>query len=69
MATDAQIRAKKKWSAKNKDKNRIYRYRSYARKFIRDVATDDDLKELQQLIEDRLNKQAIVDWLPSFIVG
>ena len=56
MATDAQIRAKKKWSAKNKDKNRIYRYRSYARKFIRDVATDDDLKELQQLIEDRLNK-------------
>lgn len=47
--------AKKKWDDKNKDKNRIYRYRSYARKFIRDLATDDDLKELGELIHKRLN--------------
>lgn len=43
------------WDDKNKDKNRIYRYRSYARKFIRDLATDDDLKELDELIHKRLN--------------
>ena len=54
MVSEAQQRAKKKWDDKNKDKNRIYRYRSYARKFIRDFATDDDLKELQELIDKRL---------------
>lgn len=55
MVTEAEKRAKKKWDSKNKDKNRIYRYRSYARKFIRDLATEDDLKELQELIHKRLN--------------
>ncbi|MFQ9705860.1 MAG: hypothetical protein ACLRX6_02050 [Limosilactobacillus pontis] len=55
MVTEAEKRAKKKWDAKNKDKNRIYRYRSYARKFVRDLATEDDLKELQELINKRLS--------------
>lgn len=55
MTTDAQKRAKAKWSAKNKDKNRVYRYRSYARKFVRDIATEDDLKELRKMIDDRLS--------------
>ena len=55
MVSEAQQRAKKKWDDKNKDKNRIYRYRSYARKFVRDLATEDDLKELRKLIEDRLD--------------
>ncbi|MCC4396339.1 hypothetical protein LMC00_10365 [Limosilactobacillus reuteri] len=55
MVSEAQQRAKKKWDDKNKDKNRIYRYRSYARKFIRDLATGDDLKELDKLIHKRLN--------------
>ena len=55
MVSEAEKRAKKKWDGKNKDKNRVYRYRSYARKFIRDLATDDDLKELQELIHKRLN--------------
>lgn len=55
MVTKAEKRAKKKWDAKNKDKNRIYRYRSYARKFVRDLATEDDLKELQELINKRLS--------------
>ena len=55
MVSEAQQRAKKKWDDKNKYKNRIYRYRSYARKFIRDLATDDDLKELDELIHKRLN--------------
>jgi len=55
MVSESQLKANKKWNDKNKDKQRIYRYRSYARKFIRDLADDDDLKELQELIRKRLN--------------
>ena len=53
--SEAQQRAKKKWDSKNKDKNRVYRYRSYARKFIKDIATEDDLKELRKMVDERLN--------------
>ena len=56
MVSDAQKRAKQKWDSKNKDKNRVYRYRSYARKFIRDLATDDDLRELQKMIGKRFSE-------------
>ena len=49
--TEAQNRATKKWGDKNKDKQRIYRYRSYARKYVRDIATLDDVKELSQMID------------------
>ena len=55
MVSEAQLKANKRWNDKNKDKQRIYRYRSYARKFIRDLADDDDLKELQEMIQERLN--------------
>lgn len=53
--SEAQLKANKKWNDKNKDKRRVYRYRSYARKFIRDLANEDDLKELQAMIQERLN--------------
>ena len=56
MVSDSQKRAKQKWDSNNKEKNRIYRYRSYARKFVRDLATDDDLRELQKMISERLEK-------------
>ena len=55
MVSDAQLKANKKWNDKNKDKQRIYRYRSYARKFVRDLATADDLKELRKMIDEKLN--------------
>ena len=55
MVSDAQKRAKKKWDDKNKEKNRIYRYRSYAKKFVREIASDDDLKELRKMIDEKLN--------------
>lgn len=55
MVSEAQLKANKRWNDKNKDKQRIYRYRSYARKFIRDLADNDDLKELQEMIQERLN--------------
>lgn len=53
MKTKAEIKANQKWKAANKDKQRLYRYRSYARKFIRDMATKEDLEELKGLIHDR----------------
>ena len=55
MVSEAQQRAKKKWDDKNKDKNRIYRYRSYARKYVRDIASQDDLLELRKMIDEKLN--------------
>ena len=55
MVSEAQKRAKQKWD-NNKEENRIYRYRSYARKFIRDLATDDGLRELQKMIAERLGE-------------
>lgn len=51
--SEARLKANKKWTEKNKDKQRIYQYRSYTRKFIREMATEDDLIELKQLIEER----------------
>ena len=53
MKTNAEIKANQKWKAANKDKQRLYRYRSYARKFIRDMSTTEDLEELKGLIHDR----------------
>lgn len=53
MKTKAEIKANRKWKAANKDKQRLYRYRSYARKFIRDMSSKEDLKELKGLIRDR----------------
>ena len=55
MISEAQKKAKRKWDSKNKDKNRIYRYRSYARKFVRDIASQDDLLELRKMIDEKLN--------------
>lgn len=51
----AKLKANKKWAEKNKDKQRLYLYRSHAKKFIREIATDDDLKELRKMIDERLN--------------
>ena len=55
MVSEAQLRANKKWSEKNKDKERIYRYRSDALNFVRVLATADDLKELRKMIDEKLN--------------
>lgn len=56
MVSEAQRRANKKWNDKHKEENRIYRYRSYARKYVKDIASKEDLEELQQLINDRMKK-------------
>ena len=55
MVSEAQLKANKKWNDKNKDKQRVYWYRSYARKYVRDIASQDDLLELRKMIDEKLN--------------
>lgn len=52
--SDAKKKANKKWNDKNKDKTKIYRYRSSAKKYVRDLASKDDLLELKAMIDERL---------------
>ncbi|RGK46554.1 hypothetical protein DXD09_06045 [Ligilactobacillus ruminis] len=56
MTSEAQKRANEKWKAANKEKQKIYRYRSQAKKFINEFASQDDLFELRKMIDDKLNK-------------
>lgn len=42
--------ADKKWARANKDHKRYLNYRSTARVFIRELATEEDLAELKGLI-------------------
>ena len=54
--SEAQARATKKYQEKNKEQQRIYRYRSYARKYVRDIATLEDLEELSRMINERIKE-------------
>lgn len=54
--TSAQTEANKRWRAKNREKARYLRGRSESRSFIRNRATEEDLKELEDLIAERMDK-------------
>ncbi len=54
---NAQTEANKRWQDKNKEHAKYLQYRTYARSFIRKLATEDDLEELEKLIADRRNKK------------
>lgn len=54
---NAQTEANKRWQDKNKEHAKYLQYRTYARSFIRMLATEDDLEELEKLIADRLDKK------------
>lgn len=51
--TEAERRAKEKWQQENREKAKIYSYKSTAKNFIRNHATEEDLIELEELIEDK----------------
>ena len=53
MTSEAQKRANEKWKAANKEKQKIYRYRSQAKKFINEFAEEKDLQDLEKLIVER----------------
>lgn len=48
--------ANEKWKAANKEKQKIYRYRSQAKKFINEFASQDDLLELRKMIDKKLKE-------------
>ena len=52
-STTAQNEANKRWAEKNKEHKKYLNYRSTSRSFIRKLATEDDLNELEQLIQER----------------
>lgn len=54
--TDAKKRANEKWKNKNKDKQRVYQYRSSARTYVCKYASLDDLLELQTMISERIEE-------------
>lgn len=54
--TSAQTEANKRWRAKNREKARYLRGRSESRSFIRNRATEEDLKELEDLIANKKEK-------------
>lgn len=53
VLTDAQKRANEKWHKNHRDRANYIAMRSSARSFIRKKSTLDDLKELQEIIENR----------------
>lgn len=54
--SEAKLAANKRWAEKNKARKQYINRRSIARSFIRDLATPDDLDELEKLIEERQNQ-------------
>ena len=56
MTSEAQKRANEKWKAANKEKQKIYRYRSQAKKFINEFASQGDLFELRKMIDEKLKE-------------
>ena len=45
-----------KWAEQNKEHKRKLSYRSTARTFIRNYADEDDLKELNEMIKNKLKE-------------
>lgn len=52
----AQLKANHKWAANNKDKQRIYQYRSNAKHFILEMANTKDLDNFTDYINQRREK-------------
>lgn len=51
--TNKQTEANKRWQEKNKERAKYLSDRSRARSFIRNQATDEDIIEFRQLLNDR----------------
>lgn len=51
--SEARKNANERWNNKHKGKKRVYSYRSNARKFIREMATPEDIAELRELLDKR----------------
>lgn len=49
----AQLRASAKWAMKNKERKKFISYKSKAKKFISEMASEDELDWLEGLIKQR----------------
>lgn len=54
--SESQLRAAHRWKEKHPTKQRNYQYGSYARKFVRDIANKDQLIQLKEMINKRLDQ-------------
>lgn len=54
--TKEELQYRTDYNKVHKAKHRLYSYRSYARKFIREMATLDDIDELETLLQTRKQK-------------
>lgn len=57
--SNSQTKANQNWCAKNKDLKKMYSVRSNAKRYIREYATKENLLELQELINIKLNELEI----------
>lgn len=53
MATESQKKASRKWEKRNPEQARTGSYKRTARLFVRQYATQEDIAELIELIEER----------------
>lgn len=51
--SEARRKANKKWNDNNKDKQRLYQYRSNAKHFILEMANEKDLDNFASYIKQR----------------
>ena len=52
--SDARKKANQKWDEGNKERKNYLSWRSRAKSFITKAATEEDLKALRQMIDERL---------------
>ncbi len=53
MSENKQTQANLRWAEKNKEHKKYLNYRTMSRSFIKNLATDEDLDELESLIKKR----------------
>ena len=51
--SESRKRANKKWDESNKEQMKYLRYRSYSKTFIKDLANNEDLQMLKDLIKEK----------------
>ncbi len=54
--SEAQVNASRRWEQRNPERAKYIRYRTGARNFLRNHATEEDLQEMEQLIKERREK-------------
>lgn len=54
--SEAKKKANKKWDDAHKEQMKYYRYRSYSKTFINELAEDKDLEKLEKLITSKREK-------------